>query len=58
MAVPDVPAHLDSVLSDTPFLGGVEPKLGDAHLRMLTVTAFPNVTTPGVLDALNDLGFS
>ena len=46
------------MLSDTPFLGGVEPKLGDAHLRMLTVTGFPNVTTPGVLDALNDLGFS
>ncbi len=58
VAVPEIPAHLDCVLSDTPFLGGVEPKLGDAHLRMLTVTGFPNVTTPGVLDALNDLGFS
>ena len=39
-------------------LGGVEPKLGDQHLRVLTVLGFPNATTPGLLDALNDLGFA
>ena len=41
-----------------PLLGGVEPKLGDQHLRVLTVLGFPNATTPGLLDALNDLGFA
>jgi type IV secretion system protein VirB4 len=58
VAVPDVPAHLDAVICDTPFLGGVEPKLGTEHLRVLTVLGFPNATTPGLLDALNDLGFA
>jgi type IV secretion/conjugal transfer VirB4 family ATPase len=58
VAVPAIPSHLDAILCDTPLLGGVEPKLGDAHLRVLTVLGFPGVTTPGVLDALNDLGFS
>ena len=58
VAVPAVPTHLDAVLCDTPLLGGVEPKLGDAHLRVLTVLGFPNSTTPGLLDSLNDLGFS
>ncbi len=58
VAVPTVPTHLDAVLCDTPLLGGVEPKLGDAHLRLLTILGFPNATTPGLLDALNDLGFS
>jgi type IV secretion system protein TrbE len=58
VAVPAVPTHLDAVLCDTPLLGGVEPKLGDAHMRVLTVLGFPNTTTPGLLDALNDLGFS
>jgi len=57
VAVPAVPTHLDAILTDTPFLGGIEPKLGDKHLRMLTVIGFPNATTPGLLDALNDLGF-
>ena len=58
VGVPAVPTHLDAVLTDTPFLGGVEPKLGEKHLRMLTVIGFPNTTTPGLLDALNDLGFA
>jgi type IV secretion system protein TrbE len=58
VAVPPIPTHLDALLCDTPFLGGVEPKLGDQHLRVLTVLGFPNATTPGLLDALNDLGFA
>jgi type IV secretion system protein VirB4 len=58
VAVPDIPTHVDAILCDTPFLGGVEPKLGDQHLRVLTVLGFPNATTPGLLDALNDLGFT
>ncbi len=58
VAVPGVPTHLDCLLADTPFLGGIEPKLGDQHLRLLTVQGFPGTTTPGLLDALNDLGFA
>ncbi|MCL4765423.1 MAG: P-type conjugative transfer protein TrbJ [Hyphomicrobiaceae bacterium] len=58
VAVPTVPTHLDAILCDTPFLGGIEPKLGRHHLRLLTVTGFPSTTTPGLLDALNDLGFA
>jgi type IV secretion system protein TrbE len=57
IAVPAVPSHLDALLCDTPLLGGVEPKLGSQHLRALTVLGFPSATTPGILDALNDLGF-
>ena len=58
LAVPQVPAYLDAVLCDTPLTGGIEPKLGRLNLRILTVLGFPNVTTPGLLDALNDLGFA
>jgi type IV secretion system protein VirB4 len=58
VAVPSIPTHLDAILCDEPFLGGIEPKLGDQHLRVLTVLGFPNTTTPGLLDALNDLGFT
>jgi type IV secretion system protein VirB4 len=58
VAVPPIPTHLDAVLCDRPFLGGIEPKLGDQHLRVLTVLGFPNATTPGLLDALNDLAFA
>ncbi|UJQ94144.1 conjugal transfer protein TrbE [Mariluticola halotolerans] len=55
--VPEVPAYLDAILVDTPFTGGFEPMLGDAHLRTLTILGFPGTTTPGLLDELNHLGF-
>jgi type IV secretion system protein TrbE len=58
VAVPAIPTHLDAFLCDRPFLGGIEPKLGDQHLRVLTVLGFPSATVPGLLDALNDLGFA
>jgi len=57
VAVPETPMYLDAVLADTPLAGGFEPTLGDRHLRTLTILGFPNLTRPGILDALNHLDF-
>ena len=35
--VPETPMHLDALLADEPLCGGLEPRLGAAHLRTLTV---------------------
>jgi type IV secretion system protein TrbE len=58
VAVPAIPAHLDALLADTPFTGGMSPKLGDQHLRTVSILGMPGVTTPGLLDELNDLAMS
>ncbi len=58
VAVPETPMYLDGLLVDTPFSGGIEPRLGDQHLRTVTVLGFPNTTRPGLLDALNHQGFA
>ncbi len=55
--VPEVPMHLDALLADQPLTGGFEPRLGTAHLRVLTIIGFPSATTPGILDELNRLAF-
>ena len=55
--VPEVPMHLDALLADQPLTGGLEPCLGDQHLRILTLTGFPGATTPGLLDEMNRLAF-
>ena len=55
--VPETPAYLDALLADQPLTGGLEPRLGDAHLRVLTLSGFPTATTPGILDELNRLAF-
>jgi len=55
--VPETPMHLDAILVDEDATGGLEPRLGRAHLRTLTIMGFPSQTWPGLLDALNRLAF-
>jgi type IV secretion system protein TrbE len=55
--VPEVPMYLDAILVDEALTGGLEPRLGKAHLRTLTVIGFPSATHPGILDELNRLAF-
>jgi type IV secretion system protein VirB4 len=56
--VPETSIYLDALLADQPLTGGLEPMLGYAHLRVLTIVGFPTVTTPGILDELNALAFA
>jgi type IV secretion/conjugal transfer VirB4 family ATPase len=55
--VPETPIYLDALLADQPLTGGLEPRLGEQHLRILTIVGFPTATTPGLLDDLNRLAF-
>ena len=55
--VPETPIHLDALLADEPLTGGLEPRLGSQHLRVLTIVGFPTATFPGLLDELNRLAF-
>ena len=56
--VPETPVYLDALLVDQPLTGGLEPRLGAEHLRVLTIIGFPTATTPGLLDDLNRLAFA
>ncbi|MDF0601644.1 conjugal transfer protein TrbE [Psychromarinibacter sp. C21-152] len=55
--VPETPMHLDALLADSALVGGLAPKLGDDHLRTLTIIGFPTATWPGLLDELNGQAF-
>ncbi|MEZ5997026.1 MAG: conjugal transfer protein TrbE [Hyphomonadaceae bacterium] len=56
IAAPSTPFHIDELVADTSLLGGVAPRLGDVHLKVLSVRAYVSETEPGLLDALNRLG--
>ena len=56
--VPETPAYLDALLTDEGLTGGLEPMLGQHHLRTLTITGFPTATFPGLLDELNRQAFA
>ena len=57
VAVPETPMYLDAILADTPLVGGLEPRLGDLHVRTLTIMGFPSLSHPAILDALNHQNF-
>ena len=42
---------------DESVTAGREPKLGDKHMRIITILNFPPVSTPGIFDSLNKLNF-
>ncbi|MFN5567222.1 MAG: conjugal transfer protein TrbE [Bradyrhizobium sp.] len=55
--VPETPIYLDALLAGQRLIGGLAPRIGDQHLRVLTIVGFPTATTPGLLDDLNRLAF-
>lgn len=55
---PETPCYLDTVLGGAGLVGGLEPVLGEEHIRVVTIQGFPPMTEPGLLDELNNLGFS
>ncbi len=58
LAVPDTPFHLDGLLTDAMLVGGLAPRLGVHHLRILSVRSFVSESEPGLLDALGRLPLS
>jgi len=54
---PEIPMYLDALLADTPLISGFEPRLGEHHLRVISIMGFPGVSVPGIFDNLNRLNF-
>lgn len=42
---PDTPFHLDALLTDAPLVGGLAPRLGRHHLRVISVRSFVTETS-------------
>ncbi|HWZ60613.1 MAG TPA: hypothetical protein VNW46_16645, partial [Gemmatimonadaceae bacterium] len=52
---PDHGAYLDLMLGDQSLVGGFEPRIGERHVRVVGITAFPRASRPGALDFLGTL---
>lgn len=55
VSTPETPMYLDAFLADTPLIGGLTPKLGEHHVRTISILSFPTFTLPALLDQLNQL---
>jgi type IV secretion system protein VirB4 len=51
--LPDIPVFLNDMLAMEDFIGGLEPKLGDRHVRVISIDGFPRHSWPGALAVLD-----
>ncbi|MET0100768.1 MAG: conjugal transfer protein TrbE [Sedimenticola sp.] len=56
--LPAVPMYLDAVIGGQDFSAGISPKIGDRHIRLVSIDGFPQESYPGILDALDQVPIS
>ncbi len=54
-ALPEIPCYLNELLACEDFQGGVEPQIGQKHIRVIAVDGFPKLSAPGILRKLDSL---
>src|SRR6202167_2664083 len=54
-ALPEIPCYLNDVLACEDFYGGMEPRIGKKHVRVVTLDGFPRMSSPGILRELDQL---
>jgi len=55
---PDFPVYLSDLLATDDFVGGLTPRIGKKHLRVIAIDGFPKASVPGILAALETLPIS
>jgi type IV secretion system protein TrbE len=54
-ALPEIPAYLNEILASEDFSGGVEPRIGSKHIRVIALDGFPRASFPGILSEIDSL---
>ncbi|WP_137935842.1 conjugal transfer protein TrbE [Chitinivorax sp. B] len=55
--LPTIPMYLDAVIGAYPFYGGIAPRVGDYHIKVVAIDGFPQESYPGILHELDALGY-
>lgn len=53
--LPDLPVYLNKILAGRDFIGGITPRLGDKHIKVVAITGYPKISQPGMIAALDTL---
>ena len=54
-AVSVLPVYLNDALASADFVGGIEPRIGNRHIRVIAIDGFPPMSYPGILGVLDSL---
>jgi type IV secretion/conjugal transfer VirB4 family ATPase len=56
-SLPQIPVYLHDLIGTEDFTGGISPKMGKRHIRVVAIDGFPQNSVPGILAALDTLPF-
>jgi len=54
-ALPDIPCYLNELLACEDFHGGIEPRIGRKHMRVIAIDGFPKRSSPASWRELDNL---
>ena len=54
-ALPEIPVYLSEIVAASDFSGGIEPKIGAKHIRVIALDGFPKISSPGILGEIDSL---
>jgi type IV secretion system protein VirB4 len=54
-ALPEFPCYLNEILACEDLYGGMEPRVGRKHIRVIAIDGFPRMSSPGILRELDQL---
>jgi type IV secretion system protein VirB4 len=55
--LPSVPMYLDALLGKHVFEGGLDPKIGNFYIKVVSIDGFPHDAFPGILKGLDEFAF-
>ena len=55
LRLPEIPCYLNEILACEDFYGGIEPRIGRKHMRVIAIDGFPRMSSPGILRDLDHL---
>lgn len=53
--LPEIPTCLADVIGTVDFVGGMSPRVGKKHIRIVAIDGFPRASRPGILRVLDSL---
>lgn len=53
--LPEIPTCLADVIGNVDFVGGMQPRVGKKHIRVIAIDGFPRASRPGILRVLDSL---
>ena len=55
--LPNIPMYMDALIGCHDFYGGIEPRVGERHIKIVAIDGFPHDSYPGILHVLDTLGY-